>query len=67
MTLVVERPAPADVEVLEYLDFDPLTAVYVAPQACSTFDCYPAHNIFCCPGWHCTIRPGEPFGFCNKT
>jgi hypothetical protein len=30
MTLVVERPAPADAEVLEYLDFDPLTAVYVA-------------------------------------
>ena len=37
-TLVVERPVVADAEVPDFLDFNPLTAAYAAPQACSTLD-----------------------------
>ena len=64
-TVVVERPAMAEAEVLEYLDFDPLTAIYVAPQACSTTYC--TSDVFCCNGWYCIGRPGQMYGFCNKT
>ena len=54
-----------EAEALGYLDFDPVTAVYVAPQACSTTVC--TGSIFCCYGWHCVGRPGQTYGFCNKT
>jgi hypothetical protein len=53
MTLVVESPVLAGDAVLdgiEHLDFEPLTAVYIAPQACSGRGVVCLYNSNCCSG-----------------
>jgi hypothetical protein len=65
-TLVVERPVADEAAVLASLDFDLVTAVFVAPQSCSIISCAPLSGQLCCPGYECRVLIGEKVGFCNK-
>jgi len=50
-TLVVDGPALAD--DIEHLDFEPLTAVYIAPQACFGRGAACLYTSQCCRGLEC--------------
>lgn len=52
-TLVVDSLALADDDI-EHLDFEPLTAVYVAPQSCGGRGAACLFNSNCCSGLHCS-------------
>ena len=50
-TIVVDGPALAD--DIEQLDFEPLTAVYIAPQACEGRGGPCLYTSNCCRGLEC--------------
>jgi|HubBroStandDraft_4_1064222.scaffolds.fasta_scaffold1202974_1 hypothetical protein len=56
--LVLDAPAYTSADTGD-LDAEPLTAVYVAPQAClgAGAFCFTADE--CCPGLKCFFLPGE--------
>jgi hypothetical protein len=57
LTLVVD--APHLEESIDHLDFEPLTAVYVAPQACTGAGIGCNHFAdTCCPGLTCVGPSG---------